>query len=594
MQTIRILDEHIANQIAAGEVVERPVSVIKELVENAIDANSTRIVVEIQQGGLDKIKVTDNGTGMSKEDTLLAFERHATSKVLNEKSLFKIKTLGFRGEALPSISAISKLEIKTRQHAASLGNYLRIEGGKKGTIEPIGCPIGTQIVVEELFYNTPARLKYLKTISTEANHINDYLMKMSMAYPNISFNYSHNNKQIFMTQGNNSLHDVLINIYGSNTRDYWIPIALENLDFKIEGYIAKPEFTRSNRQHISFFVNGRFIRNPKLSEAIVKAYHTLTPINKYPITCLHITMDYSLVDVNVHPAKLEVRFSKEQELNLLLQESINRELLRINLVPEISAKETVNNTPKVNNISKVDNIYNNYSERDTKKVLAVHEPFKEDSYTNLSNSHTNTSKQSVIEFDNNEHDFRIIGQVHGTYIIAEDDKGMLLIDQHAAHERINYEKALNAVKNQTIRKVELLVPIQLHYSKTEIELIKEHKEILEQFALDFDQFGEKTLIIRAYPDWIPNNKVYEYVTFVIDKALAHTNKINIIEILEESCILFACKSSIKANQRLSVTEMERLIIDLRKTSSPYTCPHGRPISVHYSTYEIEKLFKRKN
>ena len=619
---IKILDEHIANQIAAGEVIERPVSVVKELVENAIDAKATRVSVSIQQGGLEQIKVTDNGYGMSSDDVRLSFERHATSKIINAKNLFRISTLGFRGEALPSIAAISKVEIRTKRVADANGSYLLIEGGKKQKFEPVGCPNGTQVIINDIFYNTPARLKYLKTITTETNHINDYLTKISMAYPEISFSYQHNGKQIFFTRGSSNLKDVLLNIYGNHTHKYWIPIKAENLDFQISGYIAKPEFNRASRQYMVFYVNGRYIRSVKLSEAILKAYHTLLPINKYPITVIKIDMDYSLVDVNVHPSKLEVRFSKETELFDFLFTTIQKKLQEINLISDVIAPIKKQHHISNNQQLRLENQPNNFSYQLNKnnksitnepinidKVMQVHEYLLPQEHNLQPYIQPEIQPEIQDEILNNEYvrnnDIsdtktkdrivaRVIGQIHGTYIVAENENGMLLIDQHAAHERINYEKIMNKVINQQIKKQDILIPIQLRYTNAEIAILIGKKEILDTMAIEIEKFGEQTIIVRTHPDWITDDKIFDYTTYIIETLLHHNKQVNTIDLLEESVIKFSCKSSIKANMRLSKEEMERLVDDLNETSFPYTCPHGRPVVILYSNYELEKLFKRKN
>ncbi len=654
MADIKILDEHIANQIAAGEVVERPVSVIKELVENAIDAQATRISIDIQQGGLEQIIVTDNGCGISAEDTAMAFERHATSKIINAKSLFRISTLGFRGEALPSIAAISKVTIRTKRAQDPNGSQMTIEGGKKSAVEPVGCPNGTQIAVKDLFYNTPARLKYLKTIATEINHISDYISKMAMAYPKISFQYFHNQRQIFVTRGNTNLEEVLLTIYGSQTKPHWIPIAAENFDFKISGYVAKPQLNRANRQYIIFFINGRYIRNIKLSEAVIKAYHTLLPINKYPMAVLHLEMDYSLLDVNVHPSKIEVRISKENDLFQFLLDNVQKNLHQQNLIPDVRAKGTSEPAAYSQTQSQTqpqqptfkreqmridtkpyDHSYDrqmgqtanvpdrNISEEAVNKTMQAHQPLHyvapesrqagqftsefpksidllgEVREPSVADNPPVTNETAVHNQDKQvTHrpviDVRIIGQIHGTYIVAENESGMVLIDQHAAHERINYEKIMRKLKNQQIKKQAMLVPIQLRYTKPQVDLLLEQKQALDEIAVEFDLFGEQTIIVRTHPDWIPDDKLFDFTSYIFDTILHQNTQTRPIDLLEEASIMFACKSSIKANQRLAMEEMERLIADLNQTDTPYTCPHGRPVIIHYSSYELEKLFKRKN
>ncbi|OEH84796.1 hypothetical protein BHU72_08150 [Desulfuribacillus stibiiarsenatis] len=599
MSIIHILEDHIANQIAAGEVIERPMSVVKELVENSIDAKSTRIKIELLQAGLELIRVLDNGAGMDSSDAQLCFQRHATSKIRNTRDLFKISTLGFRGEALPSIAAISKVEVKTRTQQETIGSHIRIEGNQSLKYEPIGCPIGTEISVKSLFYNTPARLKYLKSLTTEIGHISEYISRIALAHTHISFELWHNGKQILQTFGDQNIYSTVLRVYGAPTNQQWISIKNENMDYAISGIISKPELNRANRQHITFFVNGRYVRSTKLADSIIHAYHTLLPINRFPITILNIDMDYTLVDVNVHPSKLEVRFSKEEELKEFLYETIHKNLMNQSLIPKILADKKHSsivsqyNQPLVHKkidlvkeksknlqltLNPSENVLNEFQYKPINKSVEQNQPLIE---------------AKTIEIKPKE-TFRVIGQFHGTYILAENENGLYIIDQHAAHERINYERFLNRLRNYQFKKQDLLIPISLTYSITELTIIQEKKELIEKFGINFESFGSQTIVIREYPDWIPHDSIQTYISFIFDSMILREKEIDVIELQEDACIQLSCKMSIKANQRISIEETNQLLEDLMNTSLPYTCPHGRPIIIHYSVYELEKLFKRKN
>lgn len=623
---INILDEHIANQIAAGEVIERPASIVKELVENAIDAQASRISVAIKEAGIEEIIVTDNGIGMSEADVKLSIERHATSKIKNNRQLFKIASLGFRGEALPSIAAISHLEIKSRRQDDKSGSILVVEGGNIKKFEPVGAAVGTTIIVRNIFYNTPARLKYLKSITTEANQINEFISKISMAHPHISFSLYHNDRQVLFTPGDGELKNVLQAIYGSSQASDWIEIEARNHDFVMAGYIAKPTITRANRQQINFFVNGRYIKNHRLYYAVLDAYKTLLPINRYPLVALNLTMEYSLVDVNVHPAKLEVRFSKDEDLYQFILKEVKNKLATINLIANIQSNSKARMDSYSKNYSYQTDIDSNIYD----KVLEVHEPISnissdnsyqyrknlsninnDDSYSDRylvdksayeNNAPTNNLDCQVNEKTSNlekinrpkfsSHNLRIVGQIHGTYIIAESPDAMLLIDQHAAHERINYENNLTKIKNKEVYAQDMLVPLQLNYSKSEVNRIMLYQEELATIHIEIDSFGDNTIIVRSHPDWVPADRIQDFISHIINYYLVDEKEINKIDLLEEDIIQFSCKSSIKANMNLSFDEMERLLNDLSLTDIPYTCPHGRPVIIEYSIYELEKLFKR--
>jgi DNA mismatch repair protein MutL len=618
---IRKLDDSLSNKIAAGEVVERPASVVKELVENAIDAGSTVIEVELEEAGLAKIRVIDNGEGIEEEDCLTAFERHATSKIKDENDLFRIRTLGFRGEALPSIASVSELEMKTSTGNGP-GTYLYLKGGQVVKHEHANSRKGTDITVSNLFFNTPARLKYMKTVHTELGHVTDLLNRLALAHPNISFRLKHNGKQLLYTNGNGDVRQVLAAIYGMAIAKKMVPIHAESLDFTISGYISLPEVTRASRNYISTIVNGRYVKNFPLMKAIETGYHTLLPIGRYPIAFLNIQMDPILVDVNVHPAKLEVRFSKEAELNELVETAIRQAFQSRTLIPEMTVKRTekpkteqqtftfehvinepvVTKEPPVTFIEKneyelpivkeeekEDSLVMNQSEDDIELQEYVHDDIQE----------AEEPDESPIEEwdeDTKEAKERIpplypIGQMHGTYILAQNENGLYIIDQHAAQERIKYEYFREKVGEVTNEVQELLVPLTFQYSTNEYLLIDAHREELAKCGVFLEPFGHNSFIVRSHPQWFPKGEEAAIIEEMIEQVLT-MKKVDLKQLREEAAILMSCKQSIKANQHLRNDEIFALLESLRKTSDPFTCPHGRPIIVHFSIYELEKMFKR--
>jgi DNA mismatch repair protein MutL len=657
MGKIQLLSEHIANQIAAGEVVERPSSVVKELVENSVDAGSTRIDVNIEEGGLQLIRVSDNGSGMETDDCELAFQRHATSKISISKDLFSIRTLGFRGEALPSIASVSKLDCVTSSSDNGLGRKVMIEGGKIRSAEETAASRGTEVTVKDLFYNTPARLKYMKTIQTELGHISDYIYRLALAHPQIAFSLKHNGNLLLQTLGNGDLLQVIAAIYGTAVGKQMLPIQSESLDYTISGYIAKPEMTRANRGGISTIVNGRYVRNFALNQALLQGYHTLLPINRFPVAVLLITMDPALVDVNVHPSKLEVRFSKESELTALIESEVKRILGKQVLIPQggkpsATIKEAVvqeqmelvrstdptlqpdaarsSGSPAYTASNHTSNPTNRPAPSLWKEEVAPYrpantagEPYSRTPAT--SRSGTNNAPSSSASYDNLQAKpsfqqqkqatesflnflpstteetapklpefpkLSPIGQMHGTYLVAQNNEGLFLIDQHAAHERINYEYYFERFGNPEEASQELLVPITLEFTPSEAGVIGERLVLFEQAGVYLESFGGNTFLVRAHPHWFPSGEEKAIIEEMCEWILSEKKGVDIAKLREKAAIMCSCKASIKANQGLSVMEMEALLDRLGSCRNPYTCPHGRPIVVSFSTYELEKMFKR--
>ncbi|WP_047981195.1 DNA mismatch repair endonuclease MutL [Ornithinibacillus contaminans] len=619
------MPDTLANKIAAGEVVERPASVVKELIENSIDANSTWIKIEVLEAGLEQIRITDNGDGMEEEDVERAFLRHATSKIRNEADLFHVNTLGFRGEALASIASVSRLTIKTSQ-GDSAGTFLSLEGGKVVERSKSDARKGTEITIADLFFNTPARLKYMKTIHTELGHITDLLNRLALAHPEIRFEATHNGKPLFSTPGTGDMLQVIAQIYGMGVARKMLSVQKETLDFKITGFIAKPEITRASRSYISIILNGRYIKSIPLTQAIIRGYHTLLPIGRSPIVVLSIEMDPILIDVNVHPTKLEARFSKDKELFSVVEELIRSTFRQTRLIPEIEQKPVVKPQQSVQHSMNFDDVKrgeNTLWEQRNEQTNLVTKPYQPEPAMekNIPYQTTNVVEQEILpevrneewiiqEQDRgrntvtatNEHEEKLapeqrvptmypIGQLHGTYILAQNENGFYMIDQHAAQERVKYEFFKKKLGQTTNELQELLLPITFEFSKQEAIFIEHYKEDLEKVGLFLEDFGNQTFIIRAYPNWFPNGFEEEVIREMIEQIM-HDERIDVEAIRESAAILMSCKRSIKANHYLNQEDMFRLLEDLRKTTDPFTCPHGRPIIVHFTTYELEKMFKR--
>ncbi|QFK71237.1 DNA mismatch repair endonuclease MutL [Pradoshia sp. D12] len=641
MGKIVLLDDLLSNKIAAGEVVERPASVVKELVENSIDANSTVIEIYATEAGLESIRIIDNGEGMEEDDALNAFHRHATSKIKDENDLFRIRTLGFRGEALPSIASVSKFELKTSTGDGP-GTRLLLEGGKVLTHESYSSRKGTDITVSELFFNTPARLKYVKSVHTELGNITDVVNRLALSHPDVSFKLVHNDRTLLQTSGNGNPLQVLAGIYGIQTAQKMLPFEASTLDFSIKGYAGHPEMTRASRNYMTILVNGRFIKNYLIAKAVMEGYHTLLPIGRYPIAMLNIEMDPLLVDVNVHPSKMEVRFSKEQELMTLISEAIRNTFKKETLIPtgapvkrEEKAKmeqaqftfteerakrpEAPKQTPPMVKATEGFSVIYDPPEIEQPKrefeapsPIELNEPGREsveeqvETEPFISSEAGSERVGTIVEQKEEElepiqdnqdmQESRIpplypIGQLHGTYILAQNEQGLYMIDQHAAQERIKYEFFKHKVGEVNKELQEMLVPMTLEYSTDEFVKLEEHKEELEAVGVFLEPFGLNSYIVRAHPTWFPAGMEETIIDEMVHQVLT-MKKVDIKKLREEAAIMMSCKGSIKANRHLRNDEISALLDELRHTNDPFTCPHGRPIIVHYSIYELEKMFKR--
>lgn len=617
------LSDELSNKIAAGEVVERPASVVKELVENAIDANSTVIEIELEEAGLSKIRILDNGDGIASEDCLTAFKRHATSKIKTEQDLFRIRTLGFRGEALPSIASVSMLELKTST-GEEAGTHLKLRGGEIVHHELTSSRKGTELVIENLFFNTPARLKYMKTVNTELGNVTDVVNRLAMSHPEVSIRLMHQGRQLLYTNGSGDVRQVLAAIYGMAVAKKMIPINVQSLDYDVNGYVALPEITRASRNYMSTIINGRFVKNYGLLKAVQQGYHTLLPIGRFPIVFLTITMDPLLVDVNVHPAKLEVRLSKEAELFELIEQGVKAAFKKQQLIPDAvvptksksAVQPTEQQTFTFDHQSKPSGYQPSNTVREPSfkeapaRVDEIMPPVKtevirqdeelEPTFREIEHYEESVEENAPIPEPNHsakeQPEPRVpamypIGQMHGTYILAQNEKGLFIIDQHAAQERIKYEYFKRKLGEVDSEVQELLMPLTLEFSGNESLILEEYKDMLAEVGVFLEPFGQNSYIVRSHPQWFPKGEEQETIEEMIQQIFT-MKRVNIEKLREEAAIMMSCKGSIKANHHLRNDEIFALLETLRKTTDPFTCPHGRPIIIHHSTYEMEKMFKR--
>lgn len=635
MGKIKELQTSLANKIAAGEVVERPGSVVKELLENAIDAQATEINIEVEESGVASIRVVDNGTGISEDDLDLVFHRHATSKLDDDDDLFHIRTLGFRGEALASISSVAKVTLKSCTDNEE-GHEIYAENGVILNKKPAKAKRGTDIKVESLFYNTPARLKYIKSLYTELGKITDIINRMAMSHPDIRISLVADGKTIIHTNGSGRTNEVMAEIYGMKVAKDLVHISGDTSDYHLEGFVAKPEHSRSNKHYISIFINGRYIKNFILDKAILEGYHTLLTIGRYPICYINITMDPILVDVNVHPTKLEVRLSKEEQLYKLIVEKIQHAFKDKILIPH-NDMDKINKKNKVLEQFEQQKIQFDQRRKDTQQAQSEQnsqsldyveettqpQEQEENHMTSTSNDNikedvdsykaqqrqvladveTNDPNSDTTNYEDEVKDkvtssparrvpyMEVVGQVHGTYIIAQNENGMFMIDQHAAQERIKYEFFRDKIGDVTNEVQNLLIPLTFHFSKDELMIIEQYKDELAKVGVKLEPFGGHDYIVDSYPVWFPKVEAEEIIKDMIEYVLEH-KKVNISKIREEAAIMMSCKKSIKANHYLKINEMADLVNQLRETEDPFTCPHGRPIIINFSNYELERLFKR--
>ena len=569
MSRIKVMNELLANKIAAGEVIEKIASVVKELVENAIDAQSNSIKINLYNAGLESLEVIDNGIGMDKIDAKNAFLRHATSKIYKEDDLFFIDTLGFRGEALASIASVSEIKLETFDGVES--SFIHLKGGI--ILEESTCAErkGTKIIVSNIFYNTPARLKYLKSETTELANCVAYIEKLALSRPDISFTLTNNDKVIVKTSGSNNLHKVIHEIFGYNISNNVLEIDGFNDDFEVHGYACKPHILKTSRNFIITFLNGRVVRNQEINSAINDAYYTYKPDGKYPIVIIDIETDPTIIDVNIHPTKQDVKISKINELCTLITNLIKKALYdNLLIIKPLETKEEVTST-KFDDEEKQEVIVN-------EKIDQVFMDFgKED-------IEINNEVKSLVLYP--------VGLAHGTYIIAENEDGIYLIDQHAAYERINYERYMQKLREKEVSKMSMMFPVTMEFAASDYLTILEKKDIFDSLNIDIEPMGINTIVVKSHPTWFKEGYEEESIKKVVELVLELDNKFDRVKFEEKLAITLACKMSIKANMHISTKEMEYILNELVKCDNPYNCPHGRPTIIKFTTYELEKMFKR--
>lgn len=616
MPNIAILNQETIDKIAAGEVVERPCSVVKELVENAIDAGSTAITVEIKEGGISFIRITDNGCGIEKDQVAVAFYRHSTSKIRSAEDLLTVKSLGFRGEALSSISAVARVELITKTYDELTGTRYVIEGSKELSNEEIGAPDGTTFIVKDLFYNVPARRKFLKTAQTEGSYISDMVEKLALSHPDISFKFINNNQTKLHTSGNGNRKDIIYHIFGREISSSLLEVKHECEYFKVEGFIGKPVITRGNRNYENYFINGRYVKSNILSRAIEEAYKSFLMQHQYPFTVLYFTF-FSELDVNVHPTKMELRFDNNNEIYVELCDTIYAILSRKEMIPEVPVDSTP--APKkivheykepipepfekrrINEVraaesrsvygQSVTSAVKDYSAIEpavkTPKTSTAYEPAQVVTGT----QQTLGDYDKVFLTESAKKQFSIIGQLFKTYWLIEFEDKLYIIDQHAAHEKVLYEKTMARLANKDFTSQRISPPIVMTLDARESEMLEKYRPQIEQFGYEVEHFGGKEYMISAIPDNLFNIDMKDLFIEMLDDFSNATGR-QTPDIITEKVASMSCKAAVKGNDKLTLPEINKLIDELLSLDNPYNCPHGRPTIISMSKYEIEKKFKR--
>lgn len=643
MAKIQLLDQKTIDNIAAGEVIERPASVVKELVENAVDAKANAVTVEIKDGGMTLIRVTDNGIGIPKDQVKTAFLRHATSKIRSVEDLLSVSSLGFRGEALSSISAVAQVELVTKTAESFSGVSYKIYGGEEEAFDDIGAPDGTTFLVKNLFYNTPARRKFLKSATTEAGYVEQMMVHIALSHPEISFKFIHNNKNKIYTSGNGKVKDIIYHIYGRDVAGALIPLEAQNEDVKVTGFVAKPYVSRGNRNYESYFINGRYIKSSIIYKAIEEGYRTFTMKHRYPFVCLDFKIDQELLDVNVHPTKMEIRFRNGREIYELVVDAVRAALLQKDLVQDVlretpkkkelpKTKEVKKPEPfEVNRrkeeVQKVDQQGQGVQQQVEKQRQAVQQqiekpshPVKKTPTASESSKNTkkptyaglnyNTQKKEFPQYKTDElssnqmtlredpvfsvqarADRKILGQLFKTYWLIEYEDQLFIMDQHAAHEKVNYERLMKNFKEKEIYSQRLEPPMVVTVSMTEAEALTRYKDAFAGLGFTIESFGGNEYCIREVPANLYGIGERDLFMELLD-AVSQENGTLDTEVSASKIATMACKMSIKGNQRVSLMEVEHLLDELMKLENPYQCPHGRPTIIKMSKYEIDKKFKR--
>ncbi|MFA5948186.1 MAG: DNA mismatch repair endonuclease MutL [Candidatus Gracilibacteria bacterium] len=590
MPSIKILSENLVNQIAAGEVIERPASAIKELIENSLDSGANNIIVDIKDGGKLLISVSDNGCGMNEEDLKLSIQRHATSKISKEADLWNISTMGFRGEALASICSIAKLTIKTRQKGTDFGIQLDCEGSEISNISKCAMSEGTYVIAKDLFYNTPARQKYLKQTSTELSHITSVFNTIALSNPNVSFKLIHNDKIVSDLPKTTDLISRISDIFGKATSEAMFEIFYGGSDFKIQGFVGKPAISRSTNSYQYFFVNNRPIQHFVLANAIREAFSSMLMENKKPVFIINITIDPSLIDVNVHPRKIEIRFEDQQSIIKTMYGCVKSAIEKTNLTPlGFTESKRYMNDKFPEDFSKSSNFYrekNVNSSFDFKP----HQGLVNDA---LSFTKEFSEKREISGIENIDIPLRAVSQIFNAYIVAQSDEGIVLIDQHAAHERVRFEQLMDQFSKQEKSIQSLILPLEIEMSNSEHILISENINIFENLGFEISDFGGKSFVINAIPAFLVNEDVDVVIKGVLDDITNEKSPTKFQGKKEMIINYMACRSAIKFGKSLSLSEMQALIAQLDKLKMPYTCPHGRPTMVKFTKDELDKMFGRK-
>ena len=633
MSKIIELPEILANQIAAGEVIERPSSVVKELVENSIDAGASQITIEIEEAGLKTIQVTDNGEGIDYEDVPLALRRHATSKIKKQADLFRIRTLGFRGEAIPSIASVSRFTIETATEAGQHGTRLIAQGGEIEAHEPASSPVGTKIKIEDLFFNTPARLKYMKSQQAELSHIVDVINRLSLSHPEVAFTLVSDGREMTRTAGSGNLRQAIAGIYGLATAKKMVEISASDLDFEVSGYVSLPELTRANRNYITILINGRYIKNFLLNRAILDGYGSKLMVGRFPLAVINIQIDPYLADVNVHPTKQEVRISKERELMALISQAIVTSLKEQDLIPdalENLAKSTVKRATKPEQTSlplKENRLYYYKEQNDfflkpevAEQQLSFEESAKPvhqvtDEKAEPQSTSVKFAERKPASYDQLDHpeldqasleravdkleqeekssfpELEYFGQMHGTYLFAQSKGGLYIIDQHAAQERVKYEYYREKIGDVDNSQQQLLVPYIFEFPADDMLRIKQRMELLEDAGIFLEEYGANQFILREHPIWFKEEEIEAGIYEMCDMLLL-TKEVSIKKYRAELAIMMSCKRSIKANHSLDDYSARDLLFQLSQCDNPYNCPHGRPVLVNFTKSDMEKMFRR--
>ena len=643
MAKIQLLDQKTIDNIAAGEVIERPASVVKELVENAVDAKANAVTVEIKDGGMTLIRVTDNGIGIPKDQVKTAFLRHATSKIRSVEDLLSVSSLGFRGEALSSISAVAQVELVTKTAESFSGVSYKIYGGEEEAFEDIGAPDGTTFLVKNLFYNTPARRKFLKSATTEAGYVEQMMVHIALSHPEISFKFIHNNKNKIYTSGNGKVKDIIYHIYGRDVAGALIPLEAQNEDVKVTGFVAKPYVSRGNRNYESYFINGRYIKSSIIYKAIEEGYRTFTMKHRYPFVCLDFKIDQELLDVNVHPTKMEIRFRNGREIYELVVDAVRAALLQKDLVQDV-LRETPKKKelPKTKEVKKPEPFEVNRRKEEIQKVEQQGQgvqqkvekqrqgvqqqiekpshPVKKTPTASESSKNTkkptyaglnyNTQKKEFPQYKTDElssnqmtlredpvfsvqarADRKILGQLFKTYWLIEYEDQLFIMDQHAAHEKVLYEKIMNKLHNKTIGTQMILPSIVLSLNMHEEEIYKTNQDIFKRLGYEIEEFGGNEYKVTGIPAGLPKMDYKQLFIDVLD-GLSEESAGKDPDVITEKVASMSCKAAVKGNNRLSFNEAFELMDELMRADNPYNCPHGRPTLIMMSKYEIEKKFKR--